>query len=184
MGFNPRPREAGDACFFQPSGSMIFPLSFREPSQNNLIYNLLPFTVFLLIIPPERLFLFANTSGIICKLLVRACIPPSKHQGAFWIIRCFCSLVFNTILPVRTKKVESQTVLFGVKNLQKPMPQIRPLRWIDEALKHRVLDPLSIVLADFRHAPQSPGSSFRSRVNVVSYQNHHDSHTYFQRKGG
>ena len=73
----------------------------------------------------------------------------SGNQGAFKIEARFGPDVLNPVTPFIAKVVEAQTIRFGVDQLLELGPQKFHTGRIDHTLEHRVLNPLSEILAPF-----------------------------------
>jgi len=96
-----------------------------------------------------------------------------ENHGTFGIIRCLCSLMFYAIFPVCSEEVESQTILFRIVYFEKSMPQLTPLRRIDETFKYGILYALAEIQARFRDMPQPPRPSVGCRAHVIRHKDHH-----------
>ncbi len=91
--------------------------------------------------------------------------------------------MFYTPAPVGAEPIEAQAVRLLVYLREQPSPKCRPLSCIDLALEHGVLDPLSKVLAEARHAPKTAATGCVTGRYVISDQNQHN-RSYLQMNGG
>src|SRR5512133_2910499 len=76
-------------------------------------------------------------------------------------------------LPVCSKKIESETILFQVCCFCQLTSQSNPLCRINKALKNRVLYPLSKILTDFCNTMQSPFTGKILRAHIIRHKYHH-----------
>jgi len=81
--------------------------------------------------------------------------------------------MFDSLLATLAEKIETQTIFFLVEGLEKRCFKRNKLRWIDFALKHRVLHAYAVVETDLRNVPQTPTPCSRSYTHIVSNQYEH-----------
>jgi hypothetical protein len=97
----------------------------------------------------------------------------SEHQWAIEVERGLCAQMFHARIPIGTQLVEPQAIGFGVDFLDQSIPQFDPLRRIDVAFEHGILDALAEVTASARHASQPPLSAIALGRYIICNQNHH-----------
>ena len=79
-----------------------------------------------------------------------------NHQRPFGIVRYLASNVFDARAPISSQPIESKAVCLFVDLVNQSISKHRPLRWIHLAFKHRILHPLSEVLACTSDTTQAP----------------------------
>ena len=97
----------------------------------------------------------------------------SDDERAIHIGCWFGADVFDPAPPVPAQHVEAKAVRREVDDVEKPGSECRPLRGIEVAFEHGILDPLTPILACARHGPQSTPTLPAVGGHVVGHQDHH-----------
>jgi hypothetical protein len=97
------------------------------------------------------------------------------YEGSRRIERCFCSMMFNTVVPLLTKHINPQTVRLRVDNLQESSPNCDELPGIDETLEDRILHSLTVIEARLCSLPKPPPARCRCGRHVIGNQHLHSS---------
>ena len=109
---------------------------------------------------PARDFLLAGAS-------------QSQNQGILRQIGLFAAEVFHLFLVLVSQVVKPKAVLLRVHDGHQLGLQTSALAWVQQALEHRILHPLTVIHAFFRNLPQTLPSGGVLRVHIVSNQNQH-----------
>ncbi len=83
--------------------------------------------------------------------------------------------MFDTVFPIRTKKIKAQAVGQRINLAREASFQSSPLNWIHDAFENGKLHPLPKALAQPGYTPQPALTSFILSANVVSYDYKHQS---------
>ena len=122
----------------------------------------------------------ANQAATAWGLQVRAL---SEYQRAIRIIGGLVAHVVYPRTPIGAEPIKSQAVHLLIYLVHQPCAQHRPLRWVDLTLEHRILNPLSEILAQTSDPTQPPPSCRISGRDVVGDEHQHK-WSYRQRNGG
>src|SRR5262245_13072526 len=82
-------------------------------------------------------------------------------------------MVLDPPPPVRPEKVESEAVLLGVVEAEKPMAKLRPLVGVEQTLEDGVLDPLAEIEAFLRGLAEAAAACSILRRYVVAHYDEH-----------
>lgn len=83
--------------------------------------------------------------------------------------------MFYAMLPIRAQIVKPQTVFFGINLRNQPVLKLCPLCRIDDTLKHRILDPLSEVLAGAGNPAQTALPARVGCCDIIAHDYEHSS---------
>ncbi len=96
-----------------------------------------------------------------------------EKESAFKIGYILDPMMLYLVSIIRTQEVEPKAILIFFHLVEKATPQNCPLRRIDNALEHGVLNPLSEIEACFRDSPESPSSCWIDRADVIADKHKH-----------
>ena len=82
--------------------------------------------------------------------------------------------MFYPIFPVFPKEVITKAVSLWVRGFFQFSFDLYPQSGVDETFKHRILDALSVIDANFSNLPQAFSPFGSLDIDVVCYQNHHN----------
>ena len=78
----------------------------------------------------------------------------SNEQRSLWINRWFSSVVLNPPLPIVAKKIETQAVVFKIRELKQCRAKLHPPIVFQQTFENRILHPLTVVEACLGDAPE------------------------------
>gem|GEM_PF-3848501 len=82
-------------------------------------------------------------------------------------------MVFNTVLPIFTQLIKSETVLCRIIKSEQLISKESPLSWVNLTFKNRILNPHAIIQTDFSDAPQTCRATRILHRDVIGYKYHH-----------
>jgi hypothetical protein len=98
----------------------------------------------------------------------------SDDDGRLQVVRLFGSVMFHLRPFILPEKIKPKAVFLQVYDVKQGELQLFALRWVDFALKDRVLHTLSICAAFPRNLPQAPPPFDIDSFDIVGNQNIHD----------
>lgn len=82
-------------------------------------------------------------------------------------------MMFHFVLPIVPQKVETETVLGRLDQREETMFELGPVRRVDLALEHGVLNSLPVVQTRFRHTTQPLSPRRRGGRDVIRHKYQH-----------
>jgi hypothetical protein len=93
--------------------------------------------------------------------------------------------VLYSSLPTVSQKIESEAVEFRFNFSKESSTKTHPQGSIDPAFENRVLDPLTVILAQLGNTPEAPFSSQRLGAHIIgNHDQHHAATLYLEKKHG